>query len=69
MDKEKVNLVVDDLIKYANNTKLSWLQAYREVIKKYDIEYENHAFLNSVIREITNRRYDIMDNPFKLEKF
>lgn len=66
---DKVNLVVNDLENYSNEKNLSWMQTYEEIIKKYNIKYEDSKFLNSIVKEITKRGYDIMDNPFRLEKY
>ena len=65
----KIDLVVNDLISYSNVKKLSWMKVYKDIINKYDISYDDNIFLHNVIREISIRGYDIIDKPFKLEKY
>ena len=67
MTKE-INIVVDTLITYDNKNNLSWMKAYKEVLKNLNIQNTNTLLLN-VVKEITKRGYDIIDSPFKLEKF
>ena len=65
---ENTNLVVDTLISYDNKNNLSWMKVYKEVLKSLSIEDSTTLLLN-VVKEITKRGYDIIDIPFKLEKF
>ena len=66
--KEKVNKIVNNLIKYNNENNLSWTKAYKEVIKDLKIDNSNHL-LSSVVKELTKQGYNIIGEPFKLEKY
>lgn len=68
---EDVNLIVDTIITFDNKEELSWMGAYKKVLKEINMEdkIKDNFLLSDVVKEITNRGYDIIDEPFKLEKF
>lgn len=66
--KEDVKLIVDYLIVYDNKKKLSWTEAYREAIAKLRMNNSNNL-LSNVVKELSNRGYDIIGEPFKLERY
>ena len=63
-----IEQIVIELINYNNKEKLSWLKVLNEILKKLNITYSD-KLLNEVIYEIAKRGYDIITNPFKLEKY
>lgn len=63
-----VEQIVTELINYNNKDNLSWLQVLNVILKKLNITY-NDKILNEVIHEIAKKGYDIIPNPFKLEKY
>ena len=63
-----VYLLVDNLMSYENEDNLSWMQVYKGLLRKLEIDNSN-LLLSSVVKELTSRGYDIIDDPFKLEKF
>lgn len=63
-----IEQIVTELINYNNKEKLSWLKVLNEILKKLNITYSDEL-LNKVIYEISKRGYDIITNPFKLEKY
>ena len=63
-----VYLIVDKLIVYNNIEGLSWMQVYKKLLKELKIE-SSDLLLSSVVKELTNRGYDIIDEPFKLERY
>ncbi len=66
--KEEVKKIVDHLLVYENIENLSWTKVYKKVIKDLNIE-DSNLLLSSTVREITKRGYDIIGEPFQLEKF
>lgn len=68
---EEVNKITETLISYNNKNNLSWMKVYKEVLKNLNIEdkYKDHRLLSNVVTKITILGYDIIDNPFKLEKY
>ena len=69
--KEIINDVLkitNELLVYKNEKKLSWIKAYKDVLKKLNIE-ENDTILTNVVTQITRLGYDIEDNPFSLTKY
>ena len=66
--KEEVKIIIDNLLQYDNKDNLSWTKVYKEVVKKLNIN-DNNLLLANVVKEITNRGYDIIGEPFRLEKF
>lgn len=64
----KIEEIVNELINYNNNKKLSWLQVLKTILKEKSIEY-NDENLNIIIKEITKKGYDIEIDPFKLIKY
>jgi len=68
---EVVNKITEELISYNNKKNLSWMKVYKEVLKKLNLEdrYNDHRLLSNVVTKITVLGYDIIDNPFKLEKY
>lgn len=68
---EDVNKIVEKLLKYQNTQKLSWTEAYKDVLKKLNMDdkIEDHKLLSCVVTKITVLGYDIIGIPFKLDKF
>lgn len=68
---EDVNKVVNELIVYKNEKNLSWIGAYKDILKKLNMEdrKDDCKLLTNVVTKITKLGYDIMDNPFKLDKY
>lgn len=66
-----VNKVVNELLEYKNDNNLSWIRAYKDVLSKLHMnnKKEDVKLLTNVVTKITMLGYDIMDSPFKLEKF
>ncbi len=69
--KKEVYNIVNYLEKYDNKDNLSWITVYKKIIKELEIapKGKDNILLSSTIRELTNRGYDIISEPFKLEKF
>lgn len=63
--------IIDMLINYHNKNNLSWLKVYEDVLKKLNLEdrINDTKLLNSIIKLISKKGYDIIPNPFKLEKY
>ena len=61
-----IEQIVTELINYNNKEK--FLKVLNEILKKLNITYSD-KLLNEVIYEIAKRGYDIITNPFKLEKY
>jgi hypothetical protein len=68
---DDVNKVVNKLLTYKNDNNLSWIRAYKDVLSKLNMDNkkEDITLLTNVVTKITRLGYDIMDNPFKLERF
>ena len=68
---EDVNKVVNELLVYKNDNNLSWIKSYKDILSKLNMDNkkEDVKLLTNVVTKITRLGYDIMDNPFKLEKF
>lgn len=66
--ENKINEVVNDLINYKNKDKLSWLSVLKIILKERNLEY-NDTNLNMIIKELTNKGYDIIITPFELKKY
>lgn len=68
---EEVNKITETLISYNNTKNLSWMKVYKEVLKilKLEEKQKDHKLLSNVVTKITILGYDIIDNPFKLEKY
>lgn len=68
---DDVNKVVNELIVYKNEKNLTWTGAYKDVLKKLKMEdrAEECRLLTNVVTMITRLGYDIMDTPFKLDKY
>jgi len=66
-----VNKIVNELLEYKNDNNLSWIRTYKYVLSKLDMEdkKEDVKLLTNVVTKITRLGYDIMDDPFKLDKF
>lgn len=69
--KNTIYDLTDDIIQYENRRNLSWIEVYKEVLKKRKMEdkYTDDNLLRNVVKEITKRGYDIIGYPFKLERF
>lgn len=65
---EEVNKITNELLVYKNEKQLSWIRAYKDVLKKLNIK-ENDIILTNVVTQITRLGYDIQDNPFILTKY
>ena len=67
----EVNLVVDTILSYDNKNNLSWMKVQKEVLKELNMEdrVKDNCLLSYTVKEITKRGYDIIDEPFKLERF
>lgn len=69
--KKDVALIVEKLVNYKNSKKLSWSNAYRDVLdslgmKDRDGEIE---LLRGVVAKISRDGYDIIDVPFRLKRY
>lgn len=67
--KADINKIVDLLVKYQNKDNLTWTQVYKNIVKKLNLDIKDNKLLSSTIKEITNRGYDIIGEPFQLEKY
>ena len=69
--KEDVTKIIEYLIAFNNEKKLSWLQVYKETLKKLNLEdkVNDNILLSSTVKQLTNQGYDIIGEPFKLERF
>ena len=69
--KDEVYLVADTIVSYKNTKKLSWTNVYKEILIKLSLEdkIKDNIFLINVIRRITILGYDILSDPFRLERF
>lgn len=65
-----VKRITKELIIFKNTKQLSWMEVYKEVLKKLNIEkeYNNHTLLIYVVKEISKLGYEINSKPFNLEK-
>lgn len=68
---KEVNKITEVLISYNNKNNLSWMKVYKKVLQKLNLEekQKDHRLLSNVVTKITILGYDIIDNPFKLEKY
>ena len=68
---DDVNKITNELLVYKNEQKLSWIRAYKDILKKLNMQdkKENDTILTNVVTQITRLGYDIQDNPFKLIKY
>lgn len=68
---DDVNKIADELILYDNIKKLSWTNAYRDVLKRLGMcdKKTDDRLLTNVVTKITRLGYDIIDMPFELKKF
>lgn len=69
--EDAVNNVTKEIINYKNKDNLSWLQVYSKILIKLNLnkELNNNMLKIRVIREISKQGYDIVTNPFNLEKY
>lgn len=69
--KDEVYLVADTIVSYKNTKKLSWTSVYKEILIELGFEdkIKDNIFLINVIRRITILGYDILSDPFRLERF
>ena len=69
--RETVNKIAKALETYDNKNNLSWLKAYKDVLKSLGMndKVNDDRLLSNVVSEITNLGYDIIPEPFQLEKF
>ncbi len=70
MEKD-IALIVERLVNYKNSKKLSWCGAYRDVLESLGMEnrYDEIKLLNGVVSKISEDGYDIIDKPFRLERY
>ena len=68
---ETVNNITKEIINYNNNNNLSWLQVYDTILIKLNLnkELNNNMLKIRVIREISKQGYDIITDPFTLERY
>ena len=68
---KEVNQIVEAILKFDNKENLSWTRAYKKVLKEIGMEdkMSDNFLLSSTVKEITKRGYDIIGEPFKLEKY
>lgn len=66
--KDDVMKIVDYLVEYENKDNLSWTRVYKEALNKSKINNSNDL-LSNVVKELSNRGYDIIGEPFKLERY
>ena len=66
--KDDVMKIVDYLVEYENKDNLSWTRVYKEALNKLKINNSNDL-LSNVVKELSNRGYDIIGEPFKLERY
>ena len=61
----------DTIIKFDNKENLSWTGVYKKVLKEVNMEdkIKDNILLLNTVKEITKRGYDIVIEPFKLEKY
>ncbi len=66
-----VNNITKEIIEYKNNDNLSWLQVYDHILNKLGLnkEINNNMLKIRIIREISKQGYDIITDPFTLEKY
>ena len=69
--KNDVVLVVERLVNYKNSKKLSWCNAYRDVLDSLNMKDRDDEIelLRGVVAKISRDGYDIYDNPFKLVRY
>lgn len=69
--EDTVNNVTKEIINYKNKDNLSWLQVYSKILIKLNLDKElnNNMLKIRVIREISKQGYDIITDPFNLEKY
>ena len=66
--KDDVMKIVDYLVVYENKDNLSWMKVYKESLNNLKIDNSNEL-LSNVVKELSNRGYDIIGEPFKLERY
>lgn len=66
-----VKKIADYLELYNNKDSLSWMKVYKEALNELNIEKNkiNNLLLSNTIKELSNRGYDIIDDPFLLERY
>lgn len=69
--KEVVDKITEEVIKYENKDNLTWTSAYKDILRKLNMEKEinDDKLLIYVVRRITQRGFDIIPFPFKLKSF
>lgn len=69
--KNDVEKITKAIMNFNNNSKLSWMQVYKKILKDlhYDKEINNNILLINVVRNITIHGYDIITDPFELKRF
>ena len=65
---ENISLLVDKIISYENTDNLSWIRVYKKLLKELNL-VDSNSLLSNTVKELTNRGYDIIDEPFRLESF
>lgn len=68
--KNEVQEITNYLLSYDNKDSLSWTKVYKETLKALNLtNIDSNLLLSSTIKELSNRGYDIIPDPFKLEKY
>ena len=68
---DEVNKIAEALVVYKNKKKLSWTQAYKEVLINIGLgdKKDDDRLLSCVVTKITMMGYDIEGIPFKLTRY
>lgn len=68
--KKEVQDITNYILSYDNKDSLSWTKVYKETLKVLNLtNLDSNKLLSNTIKEITNRGYDIISEPFKLERY
>ena len=67
----EVNIITNELIIYKNENNMSWTSAYKDVLKKLNMQNKinDNKILKYTVYNLTNKGYDIEGIPFKLTKY
>lgn len=68
--KKEVQDIINYLLSYDNKDNLSWTKVYKETIKVLNLtNLDSNLLLSNTVKEISNRGYDIIPEPFRLERY
>lgn len=68
--KKEVQEITNYLLSYDNKDSLSWTKVYKETLKVLNLtNLDSNKLLSNTVKEISNRGYDIIPDPFKLERY